>query len=176
MIAHNPLHGSGQAANRGLKESSGSGGGGFRQNKARSLLVISEISLALLLLVGAGLFIRTLIALRSVAPGFDPHNLVTTRTPLDPKFVQGSGIDQTARDVLQRLSVMPGVESAAFTRLLPLDGDFNSLPITKLGLSTCSSEAAPASVTWASLARDFPKFIASADFHSQCRHVKRILD
>ena len=115
--------------NCGLKESGGSSGGGFRQNKARSLLVISEMSLALLLLIGAGLFIRTLIALRSVAPGFDPHNLVTTRTPLDPKFLRGSGTDQTARDVLRRVSTIPGVESAAFARMLPLDGEFNSLPI-----------------------------------------------
>jgi putative ABC transport system permease protein len=119
--------------NRGLKEDVGSTGGGFRQNKVRSLLVISEMSLALLLLIGAGLFIRTLIALRSTAPGFDPHNLATTRTPLDPKFVQGSGIDQTARDILQHLSATPGVESAAFARMLPLDGDFNSLPIIVVG-------------------------------------------
>jgi putative ABC transport system permease protein len=74
-----------------------------------------------------------LIALRSVAPGFDPHNLVTTRTPLDPKFLQGSGTDQTARDVLRRLSAIPGVESAGFARMLPLEGDFNSLPIIVVG-------------------------------------------
>jgi putative ABC transport system permease protein len=84
-------------------------------------------------LIGPGLFIRTLIALRSVAPGFDPHNLVTTRTPLDPKLLQGAGVDQTARDVLRRLSAIPGVESAAFARLLPLEGDFNSLPIIVVG-------------------------------------------
>jgi putative ABC transport system permease protein len=119
--------------NRGLKESSASSGGGFRQNKVRSLLVTSEVSLALILLIGAGLFIRTLIALRSVAPGFDPHNLVTTRTPLDPKFLQGSGTDQTARDVLRSLSAIPGVESAAFARMLPLEGDINSLPIIVVG-------------------------------------------
>jgi putative ABC transport system permease protein len=119
--------------NRGLKENSAGSSGGYRQNKIRSLLVISEMSLALLLLIGAGLFIRTLIALRSVPPGFDPHNLVTTRTPLDPRFLHGSGIDRTSRDVLQRLSAIPGVESAAFTRLLPLDGDFNRLPIVVVG-------------------------------------------
>jgi putative ABC transport system permease protein len=127
------LQSSGADLNRGLKEGGGSTGGGFRQNKARSLLAISEMSLALLLLVGAGLFIRTLIDLRSVAPGFDPRNLVTTRTPLDPKFLQGSGTDQTSRDVLRRLSAIPGVESAAFARMLPLDGDFNSLPIIVVG-------------------------------------------
>jgi putative ABC transport system permease protein len=116
-----------------LRESGGSTSGGFRQNKVRSLLVISEMSLALLLLIGAGLCIRTLIALRSVAPGFDPHNLVTTRTPLDPKFAKASGIDQTARDVLEHLTAMPGVESAAYTRLLPLEGNFNSLPVIVVG-------------------------------------------
>lgn len=127
------LQASGADLNRSLKESGGSTGGGFRQNKARSLLVISEVSLALVLLIGAGLLIRTLSALRSVYPGFDPHAVVTTRTPLDPKFVGPPGIDQTARDVLQRLSATPGVESAAYTRLLPLDGDFNRLPIIIAG-------------------------------------------
>ncbi|MEX2304477.1 MAG: ABC transporter permease [Bryobacterales bacterium] len=54
-----------------LKESSGRSGTGFRQNKARSLLVVSEVALALILLVGSALLIRTSIALANVDPGFD---------------------------------------------------------------------------------------------------------
>ena len=63
--------------NSTLKESSSRSGTGFRQGKARSLLVISEVSLALVLLIGAALLIRTFIALRAVSPGFDAHNVLT---------------------------------------------------------------------------------------------------
>jgi len=116
-----------------LKESGGRGGSGFRQNKARAILVIGEVSLALLLLIGAALFIRTLIALRSVNPGFNPRNVVTTRTPLDPRFAKTSGVDQLVRDIFRRLSALPGVETAAFTRMLPLEGTANSIPIIVVG-------------------------------------------
>ncbi len=127
------LHASRTDLNSGLKEGGAGTGSGFRQNKTRSLLVISEISLALLLLIGAGLLMRTLIALRSVNPGFDPRNVVTTRTPLDPPLAKVSGVDQIVHNVFRRLSVLPGVESAGFTRLLPLAGDFNSVPIIVVG-------------------------------------------
>jgi predicted permease len=119
--------------NSTLKESGGRAGTGFRQNLARSLLVIGEMSLALLLLIGAALLIRTLVALRSVNPGFDPRHVVTTRTPLDPRSAKRSGEDQIVRDVFRRLSTLPGVESAGFINLLPLDGGFDSLPIIIVG-------------------------------------------
>ncbi len=60
--------------NTALKEGSNRSGTGFRQGKARALLVISETSLALVLLIGAALLIRTYLALRNVNPGFDAHN------------------------------------------------------------------------------------------------------
>ena len=68
--------------NTTLKESSNRSGTGFRQSKMRSLLVISEVSLALVLLIGAALLIRTFIALRHVNPGFDPHNVLTMEMSL----------------------------------------------------------------------------------------------
>jgi predicted permease len=127
------LQGSRTDLNPSLKESGGRTGTGFRQNRARSLLVIGEMSLALLLLIGAALLIRTLIALRSVTPGFDPQNVVTTRTPLEPASAKKSGVDQIIRDVFRRVSPLPGVESVGYTRLLPLEGDFNSIPIIVVG-------------------------------------------
>jgi hypothetical protein len=63
--------------NSTLKESSIRSGTGFRQGKARSLLVISEVSLALVSLIGAALLIRTFIALHGVNLGFDPHNVLS---------------------------------------------------------------------------------------------------
>jgi len=66
-----------------LKESSNRSGTGFREGKARSLLVVSEISLALVLLIGAALLIRTFIALREVGAGFDAHNVLTMEMSLN---------------------------------------------------------------------------------------------
>ncbi len=70
-----------------LKESSSRAGTGFRQNKMRSVLVITEVALALLLLVGSALLIRTSLALGGVDPGFDPNNVLTMRMSLTgPRF------------------------------------------------------------------------------------------
>ena len=63
--------------NTSLKESSGRAGTGFRQGKSRALLVISEVSLALVLLIGAVLLIRSFVALHDVGPGFDARNVLT---------------------------------------------------------------------------------------------------
>ncbi len=87
--------------NSNLKEGGGHEGSGFRQNRTRSLLVISEISLALVLLIGAALLIRTLIALRSVNPGFDPRNAVTTRTTLDPRITGAASANQDRSERLR---------------------------------------------------------------------------
>jgi predicted permease len=66
-----------------LKESSGRSGTGFRQNKARSILVVVEVGLALVLLIGSALLIRTAVALGRVDPGFDTHNVLTLRTAME---------------------------------------------------------------------------------------------
>ena len=119
--------------NRGLKEAGGRSGGGFRQNKTRSMLAVSEISLAIVLLIGAALLIRTLIALRAVNPGFDVHQVVATRVTLDPKLAKAAGVHQLAQNLIRRVDSLPGVDKAAFTSLLPLDPNFNSLTITIVG-------------------------------------------
>ena len=69
--------------NSALKESSNRAGTGFRQGKARSLLVVSEVSLALVLLIGSALLIRTFLALHGVGPGFDSHNVLTLEMSLN---------------------------------------------------------------------------------------------
>jgi predicted permease len=95
--------------------------------------VVSEISLALLLLVGAAMLIRTLAALRSVNPGFDARNTLTTKTTLDSRLAKTTGVEPIVRRTLTRLRSTPGVESAAHTRLVPLDGGFNLLPVIVSG-------------------------------------------
>jgi predicted permease len=106
-----------------LKETSGRSGTGLRQNRARSLLVISEMALAVILLAGATLMIRTFVGLRSVQPGFDPHNIITMQTSLiGGKYDSTAKADNMIRQVVQRVEALPGVQSAASTIMLPLEG------------------------------------------------------
>jgi predicted permease len=119
--------------NSSLKESSNRSGTGFRQSKARSLLVISEVSLALVLLVGASLLIRTFIALRGVNPGFNPHNVLTMQMSLTgERFQKTAGVAQLSREGRDRLNAIPGVEASASTCCLPLEGGFG-LPFIIVG-------------------------------------------
>jgi putative ABC transport system permease protein len=112
-----------------IKEASGRSGSGFRQNKARALLVVSEMGLALVLLVGAALFIRTFLALRSVDPGFDARQVLTMRMSLrGERFATAANVAQLIRDGVERLGALPGVEVAAAACCVPLQGGFG-LPI-----------------------------------------------
>jgi predicted permease len=108
--------------NSTLKEGSSRSGSGLRQNKARGVLVVAELALAVVLLIGAGLLIRTFTALRSVAPGFDAHNVLTVETALTgAKYDKTAGISLMADQVLERVHAIPGVEAAAASSYLPLD-------------------------------------------------------
>jgi predicted permease len=119
--------------NSTLKESGSRTGASFRQSKARSLLVISEVSLALVLLVGAALLIRTFLALHGVGPGFDSHNVLTMEMSLTgDRFQKTAGVAQLSRDGRQRLNAIPGVEVSASTCCLPIQGQFG-LPFTIVG-------------------------------------------
>ena len=119
--------------NSSLKESSNRSGTGFRQSKARSLLVVTEVALALVLLVGSALLIRTFIALRGVNPGFNPHNVLTMEMSLTgDRFQKTAAVGQLSRDGRERLNALPGVEASASTCCLPLEGGFG-LPFTIAG-------------------------------------------
>jgi putative ABC transport system permease protein len=116
-----------------LKESGARSGSGMRQNKARSILVVTEIALALVLLVGAALLIRTFAALRGVDPGFDARNILTMDMSLNAsRFAKAAGVEQLERDGRQRIETLPGVEAAAMTCCLPLEGGFG-LPFSIVG-------------------------------------------
>jgi putative ABC transport system permease protein len=116
-----------------LKEGGGRLGTGFRQNKLRSTLVVAEIALALVLLVGSALMIRTFLALRSVNPGFDPVNVLTMRMNLaGPRYAQSASLDRMAREGIERIRALPGVEAASATYCVPLEGGYG-LPFQILG-------------------------------------------
>ena len=116
--------------NATLKESGLRAGSGLRQNKARSILVVTEMALALVLLVGAALLIRTFGALRSVDPGFDARNVLTMQMSLTgTRFNKAAGVNQLVREVQRRVENLPGVTALASTCCLPLEGGFG-LPLT----------------------------------------------
>jgi putative ABC transport system permease protein len=119
--------------NSSLKESSNRAGTGFRQGKARALLVISEVSLALVLLVGSALLIRTFVALRGVNPGFDAHHVLTMEMSLTgERFQKTANVAQMVLDGRDRLNALPGVEASASACCLPLEGGFG-LPFIVVG-------------------------------------------
>jgi putative ABC transport system permease protein len=116
-----------------LKESSGRSGTGFRQNKARSVLVVVEVALALVLLIGSALLIRTAMALGHVDPGFDASHVLTMRMSLTgPRFLKSEGVEQIVRDGVERLKSVPGVLNASATCCVPLQGGYG-LPFIVIG-------------------------------------------
>jgi putative ABC transport system permease protein len=108
-----------------LNESSSRSGVGFRRGKIRSILVISEMALALVLVIGAALLIRTFVKLQAVDPGFDTHNVLTMSMSISgDRFQKTAGVAQVVRDGTERLHAVPGVTSAAATCCLPLHNGF----------------------------------------------------
>jgi len=121
-----------------LRASGGRSGTAMRQNKTRSMLVIGEVALAVILLIGATLLIRTFVALRSVNPGFDVHNVLTMRMSLvGSPFQRTSHMTQLIRDATQRLEAIPGVARAAVSYTLPLEGTFG-VPFNIVGRAPSS--------------------------------------
>jgi predicted permease len=117
-----------------LRESSSRSGSGFRQNKARSILVVTEMALALVLLVGAALLLRTFQIMRNVNSGFDVHNVLTMQMAISgSRFEKTTGVALAAREVERRVDAIPGVEATAMTCCLPLTGGVD-LPFTIAGV------------------------------------------
>ena len=116
-----------------LKESGGRSGTGFRQNKTRSILVVTEVALALTLLIGSALLIRSAIALSQVQPGFDAGNVLTMRMSISgPQLASAQSVDLMMRNATERLRAVPGVLNAAATCCVPLQGGYG-LPFVIAG-------------------------------------------
>jgi putative ABC transport system permease protein len=122
-----------------LKDNSGRSGTGWRQNKARAGLVISEISLAVILLVACALMIRSFVALYRVDRGFETKNVITMRASLTgPKYLKAIGAVETIRSGLERIRALPGVVAASATCCIPLQGDYG-LPFEIIGRPSVAS-------------------------------------
>jgi len=111
----------------------GSGEGALR-NRTRSLLVVLESAIAVMLLIGAGLLIRSLIALQNVDPGFDANNVLTMRITLPrQKYDTAEKSANFFGQLETRLAGLPGVESEALISELPLSNQPNDMPFTVEG-------------------------------------------
>ena len=117
-----------EALKQGLGRTDSDSGG----RRTRGVLVVSEVALSLVLLIGAGLMIRSLWMLRSVNPGLDPNNLLTMTVGIpvpSTRFPTPLQQSNFFNDVLQRVRALPGVESAGVIDALPLSGGGSIQPI-----------------------------------------------
>jgi predicted permease len=120
--------------NAALKESSSRAGTGFKHSRIGGLLVIGEIGLAVLLLAGAALMVRTFAGLRSVNPGIDPANVLTLRTAISgARYATTAQVEAMVQQATDRLQALPGVRVAATAVCLPMDGVGIDMPFTIAG-------------------------------------------
>jgi putative ABC transport system permease protein len=128
--------------NEALKES-GKSSAGKERHRLRSALVFADVALALLLLAGAGLMMKSFVRLLEVNPGFDPsHTLTLTLSLWGPKSADALAVaffDQ----VLQRVQDIPGVESAGIVSQLPLGGNMDMYGVHVEGKSLPNPEEDP---------------------------------
>jgi predicted permease len=118
------LQGSKVDLTESLKEGSRAVSSSRRQNRVRSLMVVSEIALAVVLLVGAGLMIKSLLRLTEVNLGFDPQNVLTMHISLpQSKYAGKSQQAAFCQELIQRVGRLPGVQSAGTVSPLPLSGE-----------------------------------------------------
>ena len=126
------LHAADADPNQDLKLGNRTGGGGAHQNRFRSALVTAEIALSLMLLIAAGLLVRSFWDTLQVRPGFEPKNLVVAQiwipVPNNPAmnpYLKPADRSAFVREVLRRVSALPGVEEAAI-------GSGNSIPFVNV--------------------------------------------
>jgi putative ABC transport system permease protein len=111
-----------------LKEGGRGGTVGHERLRARNALVVVQVALALVLLVSAGLMVKSFWRLRSVSPGLDPHGLLTIRLSLpETEYSTPSAPAQFVVQLLEKVRAIPGVQSVATTTVVPLsDGGSNN--------------------------------------------------
>jgi putative ABC transport system permease protein len=112
--------------NETLSDGGRQSGAASTRSPLRSVLVIAEVALALVLLICAGLLIKTVVRLRSVDPGFKPDRIVTMNVWLpSAKFPKNADGIPFFNRMLERIQAIPGVEAAAVTSVLPVSANFD---------------------------------------------------
>jgi putative ABC transport system permease protein len=118
-----------------LKEGGRSATAGSKQHQLRGVLAVAEISIALVLLVGAGLMIKSLYRLLAVNPGFKPARVLTMEMDLrTQQYAKDPAIRNFWQQVVERVRALSGVESAAVGTVVPLTDDHDRADITIEGM------------------------------------------
>jgi predicted permease len=119
-------------------------GSGRTHSRAQGGLVIIQMALTLVLLVGAGLLLRTIRHLWSVNPGFNSQNVITFKVGLSPSLTKTASSTRTAyRQLLERIRQIPGVQAADFTNIVPLSEHDNGGPFWIGSQQSTSMQDAP---------------------------------
>jgi predicted permease len=125
-----------------LKE--GGRGSTSTHHRAQSSLVVLQMALTLVLLVGAGLLLRTIHHLWQVNPGFDPQHLITFRVGVSRSLTKTPASTRTAyQQLIDRIRRIPGLQAADFTDVVPLSGQGGTLPFWIGAQKPASLQAAP---------------------------------
>src|SRR5262249_5252207 len=128
------LRGSHFDVNAVLKESGGRSGSGLKHTRVRALLVIGEIMLAVVLLTGAALMIRTFAGLHSAKPGIDPANVLTLKTAISGgRYDRTAQVEMMVQQATDRIQALPGVRVAACSISLPVANMGVDLPFSIAG-------------------------------------------
>jgi len=135
---------SGIDLNRPLRESSKGAVGGAAGGRLRGLLVIAEVALALALLIGAGLFIKSFQKVQEVKPGFDTGNVMLAALALPQNnYPDGEAITRFTEQAEQRLTKLPGVQAIGVVNIPPLSGQSSSVEFTVAGRPPAAREQTP---------------------------------
>jgi putative ABC transport system permease protein len=117
-----------------LKDGLRGGSESTLRNRTRSLLVVFESAVAVMLLIGAGLLVRSLVALQNVNPGFDAESVLTMRIDLSrSKYDKPEKTSNFFQQLQARVAGLPGVENVGLVTELPLSGQPNDIPFTVEG-------------------------------------------
>jgi predicted permease len=112
---------------RAVLNEAGRGIAGARRQWTRGALVAAEVALSLVLLIGAGLMVRTLVWLNGLNPGFDTRNLVAAEASLeDARYQTSAAVNRLYTETLERMRRIPGVQSAAVALTLPYERPLNN--------------------------------------------------
>lgn len=136
-----------------LKEGARGGVGNRSKSRQRGALVVIEVMLAVVLLVGAGMFLRSFVNLLRVEPGFDASQLLTFRISLpESAYPQGSArVGSFYQRLLEEMRAIPGVSSASIAQFLPLSGSSNSTNVEIEGRPALSGESTSADLRFIGL-------------------------
>jgi len=137
-------HASQPDLNQSLKEGRGRATGSTRLSPLRNAAVVCEVALALVVIIGAGLLVRSFVGLLAVEPGFNPANVLTMTISLpESKYPEGHQKVTFFQQLLQRVNTLPGVASAGLVSHLPLAGRSLNADFTVEGRSLLSSGQSP---------------------------------